>query len=115
MLFLAAGAAACARASRPDRTPARVVYSRGNPRANVQVTPPRTIRQEDPMTLKTRRELMQLLGVGGAVFASGLAGAACNRAMRGESGAEDDFFFVQLSDTHWGFKGPPNPDAENTL
>ena len=30
--------------------------------------------------------------------------------------AQDDFYFVQLSDTHWGFKGPAvNPDAEGTL
>src|SRR5258708_19741773 len=28
----------------------------------------------------------------------------------------DDFYFVQLSDTHWGFAGPKvNPDAEGTL
>jgi len=27
----------------------------------------------------------------------------------------DDFYFVQLSDTHWGFSGAPNPDAANTL
>jgi 3',5'-cyclic AMP phosphodiesterase CpdA len=27
----------------------------------------------------------------------------------------DDFFFLQLSDTHWGFKGPPNPEADVTL
>ncbi|GBL47343.1 hypothetical protein SFMTTN_3178 [Sulfuriferula multivorans] len=27
-----------------------------------------------------------------------------------------EFYFVQLSDTHWGFKGPKvNPDAEGTL
>ena len=67
------------------------------------------------MTTKTRREFLQLLGVGGAVFASGLAGA-CNRIVRGQ-GADpaDDFFFAQLSDTHWGFKGAPNPDAANTL
>ncbi len=59
---------------------------------------------------------MQLLGVGGAVFASGLAGA-CSRGIRTESGdpAADDFFFVQLSDTHWGFQGAPNPEAANTL
>ncbi len=67
------------------------------------------------MTTKTRREFIQLLGVGGAVFASGLAGA-CSRNIRLPGGeAADDFFFVQLSDTHWGFKGPPNPDAANTL
>jgi 3',5'-cyclic AMP phosphodiesterase CpdA len=30
--------------------------------------------------------------------------------------AEDDFFFVQLSDTHWGFTGPAvNPDSAGTL
>ena len=61
-----------------------------------------------------RREFMQLLGLGGVVFASGLAGA-CTNLVRKSGGAEDDFFFVQLSDTHWGFKGPPNPEATNTL
>jgi 3',5'-cyclic AMP phosphodiesterase CpdA len=29
--------------------------------------------------------------------------------------AQPDFFFVQLSDTHWGYSGPANPDAANTL
>jgi 3',5'-cyclic AMP phosphodiesterase CpdA len=30
--------------------------------------------------------------------------------------AENDFFFVQLSDTHWGFVGPAvNPDSTGTL
>jgi hypothetical protein len=53
-----------------------------------------------------RREFLQLAGLGGVVFASGLAGAA---------GTADDFYFVQLSDTHWGFEGPPNPDAKGTL
>jgi len=29
---------------------------------------------------------------------------------------EKEFYFVQLSDTHWGFSGPKvNPDAEGTL
>jgi 3',5'-cyclic AMP phosphodiesterase CpdA len=29
---------------------------------------------------------------------------------------QEDFYFVQLSDTHWGFKGPAlNPDADGTL
>ena len=55
-----------------------------------------------------RRHFLQLAGFGGAVFLSGLPTAA---------GAEpaSDFFFVQLSDTHWGFEGPPNPDARGTL
>src|SRR5207237_7299760 len=29
--------------------------------------------------------------------------------------ALQDFFFLQLSDTHWGFKGPPNPQADMCL
>jgi predicted MPP superfamily phosphohydrolase len=63
---------------------------------------------------KGRREFMQLVGLGGVVFASGLAGA-CTNILRKSGGQEDDFFFVQLSDSHWGFKGPPNPEAANTL
>jgi hypothetical protein len=63
---------------------------------------------------KGRREFMQLLGLGGVVFASGLAGA-CSNILRKSGGPENDFFFVQLSDSHWGFKGPPNPEAANTL
>ena len=68
-------------------------------------------------TESSRRGFLQLLGLGGVVFASGLAGCAAPRQAAGKAGgaAEDDFFFVQLSDTHWGFKGPPNPDAANTL
>ncbi|HET7542257.1 MAG TPA: metallophosphoesterase, partial [Polyangiaceae bacterium] len=27
----------------------------------------------------------------------------------------EEFFFLQLSDTHWGFSGPPNPEADKTL
>ena len=61
--------------------------------------------------MRGRREFLQLLGVGGAVFASGL-GAACERMVRRP---DDDFYFVQLSDTHWGYKGPANPESEVTL
>ena len=58
-----------------------------------------------------RREFLRLTGLGGVVFASGLAGGA-----RLASAAQDDFYFVQLSDTHWGFNGPVvNPDAGGTL
>ena len=58
-----------------------------------------------------RRDLLKLAALGGgAVFVSALAGCATG----GES-ASADFYFVQLSDTHWGFSGPPNPDARNTL
>ena len=55
-----------------------------------------------------RREFMQLAGLGGVVFASGL-GHLANAA------APDDFYFVQLSDTHWGYEGAANPDATMTL
>jgi hypothetical protein len=57
-----------------------------------------------------RREFMKVLGFGGVVFASGLPG--CADLLRKSN---DDFFFVQLSDTHWGYKGPANPEAANTL
>jgi 3',5'-cyclic AMP phosphodiesterase CpdA len=67
----------------------------------------------------SRRELLALASVGGVVFASGLGGCA-SPAVVGEGAAPpapppDDFFFLQLSDTHWGFKGPPNPQADVTL
>jgi len=61
-----------------------------------------------------RRDFLKLAGIGSAVFASGLGGLdpLANRALA----AEDDFFFVQLSDTHWGFTGPAvNPDSAGTL
>jgi hypothetical protein len=58
-----------------------------------------------------RREFLKLAGLGGAVFASGLAGCASLGGAK-----QEEFYFVQLSDTHWGFKGPAlNPDAEGTL
>jgi hypothetical protein len=58
-----------------------------------------------------RRDFLKLAGIGGAVFASGLAG--CAGTARSE---QDEFYFVQLSDTHWGFKGAAlNPDADGTL
>ena len=61
----------------------------------------------------SRRQLLQLSAVGGgAVLASALPGCA---SFGGGAGAEKDFYFVQLSDVHWGFKGAPNPDAGNTL
>src|SRR5882672_6508868 len=45
-----------------------------------------------------RREFLRLTGLGGAVFMSGLSG--CAATADGKS-AQDDFYFVQLSDTHW--------------
>ena len=66
--------------------------------------------------MTTRRELMKLAALGGgAVYLSGLPGYAASPAQTRAGAPNDDFYFVQLSDTHWGFSGPPNPDASNTL
>jgi Calcineurin-like phosphoesterase len=65
------------------------------------------------MGSRTRREFLQIAGVGGVVFASGLLGA-CSRLRAGRDASPallDDFYFVQLSDTHWGYQGPANPEA----
>ncbi|MFY9555397.1 MAG: metallophosphoesterase [Blastocatellia bacterium] len=64
-----------------------------------------------------RRDFIKLAGLGGVVFASGLGvkvlgsgGASEDRTL------PDEFYFVQLSDTHWGFDGPSvNPDSQGTL
>ena len=66
------------------------------------------------MSSYDRRQFLQLAGVGGAVFMSALPGAA-HAADAMAAQRADDFYFVQLSDTHWGFEGPPNPDARGTL
>jgi 3',5'-cyclic AMP phosphodiesterase CpdA len=64
------------------------------------------------MNEQSRRSFLELMGLGGVVFASGLTG--CSRAAANTKSAQD-FFFLQLSDTHWGFQGPPNPEASLTL
>src|SRR5438128_1101508 len=62
------------------------------------------------------REFLKLAGLGGVVFASSLRAArAAGTTAAAKGGTYDDFYFVQLSDTHWGFEGPPNPDAKGTL
>jgi len=58
-----------------------------------------------------RRDFLKLAGLGGVVFASALAGYGG----RARAAGADDFYFVQLSDSHWGFEGAPNPDAKGTL
>jgi Calcineurin-like phosphoesterase len=61
-----------------------------------------------------RRDFLALTAVGGgAVFASGLAG--CASPATSAAGGHKDFYFVQLSDIHWGYQGPANPDASVTL
>jgi hypothetical protein len=59
-----------------------------------------------------RRDLLKLAGVAGVVFSSRLAGAASTRK---STPSDAEFFFLQLSDTHWGFEGPANPEAAVTL
>jgi hypothetical protein len=62
--------------------------------------------------LMNRRDLLKLAGLGVAVFVS-------DANLRGAGFApkkDESFYFVQLSDTHWGFSGPSiNPDAQGTL
>jgi hypothetical protein len=83
-----------------------------------------------------RRDLLRLTGIGGVVFAStllrGVTGCSSNSNAAAKSsgeggsplpappsgtprGAAQDFFFLQVSDTHWGFTGPmvnPEPTME---
>src|SRR5258708_11647451 len=69
----------------------------------------------------SRRDFLALAELGGLVFASGLvgcSGAARVAAPLAHSAARskrEDFFFLQLSDTHWGYSGPANPQADVTL
>ncbi len=60
-----------------------------------------------------RRDFLKLMGLGSAVLVLGPNGLA----HAGDTAAgKDDFFFVQLSDTHWGFSDPKvNPDFAGTL
>ncbi|MCX7174584.1 MAG: metallophosphoesterase [Proteobacteria bacterium] len=64
-----------------------------------------------------RRNFLSLAAVGGgAVFVSGLSGCANLGGMdKAANAANANFYFVQLSDIHWGYKGPDNPDAAVTL
>jgi hypothetical protein len=56
-----------------------------------------------------RRDFLKIAGVGVA-FASGLG------LIEPAQAADQDFFFVQMTDTHWGFKNPQiNPEAHQTL
>ena len=60
-----------------------------------------------------RRHFLALSALGGGVvFASGLAGCATTSPTAAKA---KDFYFVQLSDVHWGYKGAANPDAAITL
>ena len=62
-----------------------------------------------------RRDILKLMAVGGVVFASGLAGAATGRRRKSDPGAESEFFFLQLSDTHWGYSRRLQPGSRRDL
>jgi len=49
-----------------------------------------------------RRDFMKLAGLGGVIFASALQSSVLGNGDTLPS-TTDDFHFVQLSDTHWGF------------
>src|SRR5258706_1560953 len=68
-----------------------------------------------------RRGFIKLAGLGGGiVFASSLSRGFGLNALGSvvdyaNAKVENDFYFIQLSDTHLGFAGPKvNPDAEGT-
>jgi Icc-related predicted phosphoesterase len=59
-----------------------------------------------------RRNFLKLAGYAGVVVSSGLPGLSYSAGKI----SEDEFYFVQLSDTHWGFnKKKLNADAKGTL
>jgi predicted MPP superfamily phosphohydrolase len=61
------------------------------------------------MQQSDRRQFLKLAGLAGVTFTAGLF-------PKGPADAQAaDFHFVQISDTHWGYKGKANPDAEHTL
>src|SRR5882672_9205235 len=63
--------------------------------------------QPQPESTMQRRDFLALTALGGcASRADGMTAAGNNST---------DFYFVQLSDTHWGYQGPANPDAAITL
>ena len=76
-----------------------------------------------------RREILSLLSIGGVAFSSALSGCVSAPAAQPSrspapggspqppdpSPTTSDFFFLQLSDTHWGYKGDANPEADSTL
>jgi hypothetical protein len=62
-----------------------------------------------------RREFLRLAAFGGVVFASAVRAAGYGAGQSAGKTETDDFYFVQLSDCHWGFDGPANPDSRGTL
>src|SRR5260370_10059333 len=64
---------------------------------------------ETVMQQADRRDFLKLAGMAGVTFTAGLFPG------RQAAAQAADFHFVQFSDTHWGYSGPANPDAEHTL
>src|SRR5688572_1658442 len=88
-----------------DFIPCRQTWNNGLP-ATVSPTVPS--REAVIMLQSDRREFLKLAGMAGVTFTAGLFAAE-------RAAAQTDFHFVQFSDTHWGYSGPANPDAEHTL
>ncbi|MBF0482781.1 MAG: metallophosphoesterase [Desulfovibrionaceae bacterium] len=60
-----------------------------------------------------RREFLKLAGIGSVFLVTGLGRTAL---AAGEKSMVENFTFVQMSDSHWGFSGAPvNPEAAVTL
>ena len=60
-----------------------------------------------------RRDFLKLTGLGTAVFVLGQGTSVFGTD---EKMGREDFIFIQLSDTHWGFNDPKiNPDFAGTL
>jgi hypothetical protein len=59
---------------------------------------------------RNRRDFLKLAGLGGVVLVSGFGCAS-----QGMMASAEDFYFVQLSDTHWGFTGPEVNRCGGTL
>ncbi len=76
--------------------------------------------------LVERRDLLKLLSFGGIASAAGLFGCTHTDSREATSAANGpaprplpvpakDFVFLQLSDTHWGYRGDANPEGASTL
>jgi plastocyanin len=60
-----------------------------------------------------RREFLELSGIGTVVLVTGFGGRVLGAQ---EAGSGEDFYFLQMSDTHIGFHDPAvNPDFAGTL
>jgi Icc protein len=66
--------------------------------------------------MQTRREMMKCLAWAGTGIVWSVAGGVPRGlGLGGSALAADSFSFVQISDTHMGFKGEANPDPNATL